>query len=374
MILAVGGVAGYNALGARRAAQYEADMIRAAAEAGVGGSTRDGITAADAASGTEAGAADEASDPAAEPGATGEAPGGSGAEDDVQYPDFSQNEITWEGKTYKRNTYIKPILILGVDNAGSMHEKKKYGYAGQCDAIILAAHDTARNTVKLLLIPRDTMTPVMEKNRKTGVIQPYTDHLCLSYCFGDGMHESCENSRLAVQTLLMNLPITDYMAVDTSVMAVVNDAVGGVTVTIPTEGMETSDPAFVYGESVTLHGKQAERFVRFRDCNIDNSAISRMNQHRQYIAGFYRSLEAMSRKDSAIVSRLYDMMQDYMVTNMSKDRYLKAALDVLIQDTIDESSMLTLPGYGNATSTFDVYYASKPGTVKVLLSLFYRQV
>ena len=296
------------------------------------------------------------------------------ATDTTVYPDFSKNEITWNGKTYKRNTYIKPILMLGVDNSGDMHTAKEYGYAGQCDAVILAAHDTARNTVKLLMIPRDTMTEVMEMSRKTGIVKPYTDHLCLSYCFGDGMEQSCENSRLAVQTLLMELPITDYISVDTSVMAVVNDAVGGVTVTIPTEGMEKADAAFVYGETVTLRGTQAERFVRFRDTDVDNSALSRMNQHRQYITGFYKSLKQKSKTDSNIVTDIYGLIQDYMITNMSKDRYLKTALDVLQQEDIEDSSILALPGYGTTSEKFDEYYASKTGIVQVLLNLFYREV
>ncbi len=293
--------------------------------------------------------------------------------EEESYPDFSENTVSWNGKTYKRNTYIKPILLLGIDNAGSMHEKKEYGFAGQSDGVFLVAEDTARNTIKILIIPRDTMTEVMEENPETGRIEPYTDHLSLAYCFGDGMEESCENSRLAVQTLLMNLPITDYMAVDTTVIAAVNDAVGGVSVTVPTEGMEKADEAFVYGETITLHGTQAERFVRYRDTGTDNSALNRMQQHRQYITGFFAALKAASRADSGIVTKLYDLTQDYMITNMQKESYLKMALDVLQQGNVDDSTMLTLPGYGTATDTFDEYYASQDGIVEVILSMFYRE-
>ena len=69
----------------------------------------------------------------------------------------------------------------------------------------------------------------------------------------------------SVQKLLCGFTIDQYMAVDTTVVAQLNDAVGGVTVTVPTEGMEKKDPAFVKGNQVTLHGKQAEAFVRYRD-------------------------------------------------------------------------------------------------------------
>ncbi len=295
------------------------------------------------------------------------------ASESSDYPDFSQNSVEWRGKHYRRNTYVKPILLLGIDNAGTMQEKKEYGYAGQCDAVFLLAQDTARNTVKLLIIPRDTMTEVLEQNPDTGVIEPYTDHLSLSYCFGDGQAESCENTLYSVRKLLMNLDITDYMAIDTTVISTLNDAVDGVTVTIPTEGMEQADPAFVYGESVTLHGAQAEKFVRYRDTSTDNSALKRSQQHRQYIAGYFQALKTKSTKDSGIITKLYDQMQDYMITNMQKESYLKAALDTMQQGTLDDSNMLTLPGYGTATETYDEYYAETDSIPDILLDMFYRE-
>lgn len=217
------------------------------------------------------------------------------------------------------------------------------------------------------------MTEVLEQNPDTGVIEPYTDHLSLSYCFGDGQAESCENTRYSVQKLLMNLEINDYMAIDTTVISALNDAVDGVTVTIPTEGMESADPAFIYGETVTLHGAQAEKFVRFRDTKVDNSALDRTRQHRQYIAGFFQALKEKSARDSGIITKLYGEMQDYMITNMQKESYLKAALDVLQQGTIDDSNMLTLPGYGTATDTYDEYYAETDSIPNILLDMFYRE-
>lgn len=77
-----------------------------------------------------------------------------------------------------------------------------------------------------------------------------------------------------------------YMAADTSAIPVLNDEVGGVSVTIGTDGMESRDPALVKGKTVTLKGKQAEIFVRYRDIRIDHSAIYRMDQQQQYIKVF----------------------------------------------------------------------------------------
>lgn len=376
LIIVGGGVAAVNAYELRQNAKLinrsnqTGDVSYYAGGAGNDADGSTGTEAVNAAAGN-AGSVNEGNGGETSEGTVSE---GTSAVNTENYPDLSQSEVTWNGKQYKRNTYIKPILVLGVDNAGSMHEAKEYGEAGQCDGVFLIAQDTARNQVKLLMIPRDTMTDVLELNPITGVIEPFTDHLSLSYCFGDGMESSCENSRTAVQNLLMNFQIDSYMAIDTTVIAGVNDAVGGVTVTIPTEGMTVSDPAFVYGETITLHGQQAERFVRYRDINIDNSAISRMGQHRQYISGFYKAVREKSRTDSNIINELYDTFHDYMITNMSKDTYLKMALDVLQQGDFDENSMLSLPGYGTSTETFDEYYADKDSVVDIMLSMFYREI
>ena len=310
-------------------------------------------------------------------GATGTETGADGSAlapdsaEDAEYPDLSQSEITWNGVRYKRQSYIKPILCLGIDRTGDMQTEQEYGYAGQADGVFLIAQDTARNTVRILMIPRDTMTEVTEMNPETGAKEPYIDHLSLSYCFGDGREQSCANTLQSVEKLLMGFKLSDYMAVDMSVIESVNDAVGGVTVTVPTEGMEQRDPAFVYGETVTLHGAQAEKFIRYRDKDTDNSALMRMMQHRQYIEGFFNAVKAQSRRDSQTVVKLVDMVQSYMITNMPKDGYMKTALDVLQAGDISDDNFLILPGYGTATDTFDEYYASKEGTVDTILSMFY---
>ena len=57
--------------------------------------------------------------------------------------DLSADTITWQGKTYKKNTYIKAILCMGVDRSDAMTETMEQGKAGQADGIFLIAQDTA---------------------------------------------------------------------------------------------------------------------------------------------------------------------------------------------------------------------------------------
>ena len=291
---------------------------------------------------------------------------------------FEENTVFWNGKTYKRNTYVKAVLCMGVDRDGPMTETTLSGDGGQADGIFLLANDTARGSMKILLIPRDSMTEITKTDTswtetngaKLGEV---VDHLSLSYAYGDGREKSCEYTKQAVSHLLMGMKIDSYMAADLEIIASLNDEVGGVTVTIPTMGMEQADPEFVFGQTVRLKGEQAERFVRFRDTERDNSAISRMEQQKLYISGFFQAVKEKSRTESSITEHLFEMSQDYMVTDMAKDEYLKLAINALEGEGLTSTSFKMAPGTGTATETYDEYYVDQEALVPILLDLFYRE-
>ena len=291
---------------------------------------------------------------------------------------FEENTVFWNGKTYKRNTYVKAVLCMGVDRDGPMTETTLSGDGGQADGIFLLANDTARGSMKILLIPRDSMTEITKTDTSWteangAELGQEIDHLSLSYAYGDGREKSCEYTKQAVSHLLMGLKIDSYMAADLEIIASLNDEVGGVTVTIPTMGMEQADPEFVFGQTVRLKGEQAERFVRFRDTERDNSAISRMEQQKLYISGFFQAVKEKSRTESNITEHLFEMSQDYMVTDMAKDEYLKLAINALEGEGLTSASFKMAPGTGTATETYDEYYVDQEALVPILLDLFYRE-
>lgn len=288
-------------------------------------------------------------------------------------PILAENLVTYKGKTYRRNQYVKAILCMGVDRSDTMTESKEFGSAGQSDGIFLIAQDTAHHSLKILMIPRDTMTEVPHSTPDDPVQETMITQLTIAYAFGDGREGSCKNTVESVEKLLSGFFIDQYLAVDTTVVAKLNDAVGGVTVTIPTDGMEQRDPAFVKGTQVTLHGSQAEAFVRYRDINRDNSALYRMDQQQEYITQYFKAIKEASRTDSQIVTRLFDMIQDYMVTDMSKDQYLKIAMDGLDAGSLTAQDFYTVPGTGEVAETHDVYRADRQATIPIILKLFYRE-
>ncbi|MDD3252119.1 MAG: LCP family protein [Lachnospiraceae bacterium] len=287
--------------------------------------------------------------------------------------DFSGNTVEWNGRIYKRNTYIKAFLCIGVDRAGEMTETTTTGFGGQCDGIYVIAQDTARGSIQILMVPRDTMTKITMTDLSGNVLGKDLQHLLLAYAFGDGREKSCEFTKEAVSDLFGGFSIDRYMAVDTSVVSVLNDAVGGVEVTVPTDGMEVIDPSFTKGSTVLLKGKLAERFVRYRDVGRDHSALLRMNQQQEYITGFFDAVRSTSRTNSQIVPQLFDLIQNYMVTDMPKDEYLKIAVNALQSGDLTSDQIRTVPGTGVTTERYDEFYVDDEGLNELLLSMFYRE-
>ena len=61
--------------------------------------------------------------------------------------------------------------------------------------------------------------------------------------------------------------------------------------------------------------------MRFRDTERDNSAISRMEQQKLYISGFFQAVKKKAGQRAILQKHLFEMSQDYMVTDMAKDEY-----------------------------------------------------
>lgn len=284
-----------------------------------------------------------------------------------------QNTIEYQGKVYERDPSIKSILLLGVDSAGDM-EKKVTGDGGQADGIFLIAFNAAKDTIQILMIPRDTMTPITLTDLSGNVLGKDRQHLTLAYAYGDGRELSCERMSEAVSELLDGLSIDGYMAMNTDMIRELNDLVGGVTVTVEVDGMEKRDPALARGSTVTLTGRQAEIFVRFRDVKIDNSAITRMSQQRQYIEAYMKTVKQQAAKDNQTIVKIMSAIEGKMITNMSKPQYMEMGAAILnSSQSLGQEDILVIPGEAVLTDMFDEFHHDPEGTKKMVLDLFYRE-
>ena len=275
--------------------------------------------------------------------------------------------IVYDGKTYVYNDHLTNYLLLGVDTDGSIQEPKEPGSAGQSDSIFLISYDRVKETTVGLAIPRDTITQIEKFTPGGESLGFYSDHLNLQYAYGDGKRKSCELTSAAVSRLLSGLPIGGYAAINLDSIPRLTQLLGGVEVTVPDDSLSEKNPDFVKGNKVVLDETNTETFVRSRDRQIEQSAITRMNHQKVFLEAFASKLAQEQKKDASTVTRLFETMKAEMVTNMSNDQFV----DIAVAER--SGGIQTIPGETGHEEVYDVYRVDDAALYKMVLELFYTQ-
>ena len=275
--------------------------------------------------------------------------------------------IVYDGKTYVYNDHLTNYLLLGVDTDGSIQEPKEPGSAGQSDSIFLISYDRVKETTVGLAIPRDTITQIEKFTPGGESLGFYSDHLNLQYAYGDGKRKSCELTSAAVSRLLSGLPVGGYAAINLDSIPRLTQLLGGVEVTVPDDSLSEKNPDFVKGNKVVLDETNTETFVRSRDRQIEQSAITRMNHQKVFLEAFASKLAQEQKKDASTVTRLFETMKTEMVTNMSNDQFV----DIAVAER--SGGIQTIPGETGHEEVYDVYRVDDAALYKMVLELFYTQ-
>ena len=199
------------------------------------------------------------------------------------YTDENQetNYITYKGEKYKYNYNLRTVLFMGVDKEGEI-EEKKVGGGGQTDSLVLFAMDTEKKTTQALSVSRDTMTDIRTYDMSGEFLSTERAQLALQYAYGDGKAKSCVLTREAVSNLLYQTPVNSYVALTMEGFSRIADELGGIRITVPQDYTHIN-PAFKKGETITLNGKMAEQYVRYRDTSASGSNNERMERQSQFI-------------------------------------------------------------------------------------------
>ena len=289
--------------------------------------------------------------------ASGSSAGSSGSSD--------EGLITYDGRKYAYNSHLSNYLLLGVDTRGDISEERETREGGQSDAIFLVSYDRLEETVRLLAIPRDTMTTIAIYDRTGHYVTSMEDHITLQYAYGDGREQSCRLAVEAVSNLLYDVPILGYTAINLESIPYLADAVGGVPLTVPDDSLEEVDPAFKKGAEITLDAETTERFLRYRDTHSHQQALVRMERQKTFIRAFADRVLELQSRDPHTVTDVYETLKPYMVTNMSNDIYLD------LDSARQEGAIETIPGEGVATDLYDEYHVDDDALFLMILDMFY---
>lgn len=284
---------------------------------------------------------------------------------------WQEGIISYNGKDYLFNQNIKSYLIMGVDKNGEVTDIADYTKGGQSDAMFLLVTNATDKTMSVISIQRNTMTRI-ETCSVTGKSMGYTEaQICLQHAYGDGKNLSCVRSTEAVSYLFYNLPISGYLSMNMDGMPIMNDAIGGVEVTVLEDLTNKSKGVSLKkGETVTLTGDEAYVYLRSRDMDEFDSASDRLRRQEQYITAYMNKLEKIASSNPSAAVKIYESLEDYIVSSIDFANLVSEVQDY----TFSSDSMYTVPGETRMGEKYEEYYVDEDAFYEMIIDIFYEEV
>lgn len=289
--------------------------------------------------------------------------------------ELQEGQIRYNGKTYQYKDNLMNILCLGIDSRDGIAKEKTPGKAGQADCVILAVLDDEAKTIQLINISRDSMVPVHVYATDGSFVEDRTEQLALQYAYGNGRDWSCQLMEQAVSELFYGLPIHGYCALSMNSIADLNDAVGGVTVTVPEELAVMQPKLFTAGETVTLKGELAYHFVHDRayksaDVASNNKRIARQ---KAYAVAFVNQLKQGMKEDMTLPVKLYQTAEKQMVTSISLDQAVYLCTEYM-NCSFDTENIYTIDGEVTMGEKYAEFNVDDDALYQLILDVFYEEV
>jgi len=280
--------------------------------------------------------------------------------------------VVYKGVTYTYNEDLSTILFIGVDKE-EYAENGVAGEAGQADTVFLTTVNHKTGETRMIPISRNTMVAVDLYNTDGSYWKQENMQLALSFAYGTNLDESCKNVAKAVSRILYGMPVHKYATMDLSAIAQLNDAVGGVTVTV-LEDMTDVDSGWTQGAEITLHGEEAQTYVRHRKITISDESqdnnVPRMERQKQYLNAFLHTLLNKMKGDIFLPLNLYREMGDDIYSDVTASEMVYYAS--LIVNKGFNNSVLSIEGKSKH-GEFTEFYPDQEALYQLILDTFYER-
>lgn len=282
----------------------------------------------------------------------------------------SREMITYKNETYVKKGNLETYLIAGIDAPGKVEKVTEYDGTGQCDVLAVIVRDRSTDQCKLLSIDRNTITAVKSLDNDGTYLDTTDIQISLAHAMGFDQQVRAENTVDAVSHLLGDQTIDGYAMVNMGAIQVVNDMVSGVTVTIEDDFSDV-DPSMKKGETVTLMGEQAEKYVRSRKEISDGSNQNRMSRQSTYEEAFKPAFRNKCAENSKFPLEVYHAMEDYMTTNISAKKFCRLA--ILMSDENQDEKVAISGTYGLDEDGWQTFTPDADSLQEAILELFYKK-
>ena len=223
--------------------------------------------------------------------------------------------ISRNGIEYFPRQDVTVIMVLGIDQMGPVTSSNYHRNNGAADSIMLLVFDENARDCTVLYLNRDTMLNMDVLGVRGEYAGTAYGQLALAHTYGTGLEDSCQNVKNTLMKYIHGLTIDYYVAMNMDAIPILNDAVGGVTVTV-VDDFSKVNPTITMGE-LTLRGEQVIDFVRTRKDVGDQKNVTRMERQKEYVNGFLKALAEKEHSDVEFIIRLYEQVSPYLVTDCS---------------------------------------------------------
>ena len=278
----------------------------------------------------------------------------------------NDNTVYFDGKQYEYNYNLKNILFLGIDNESEIKLKNNPGTGGQADCIMILSIDGEKKTSRILQISRDSMTDVDIYDTQGAYYTTINAQLATQYAYGNTASTSGWAMKKTVGELLYDLPIYGYITLDIAGIPLLNNYVGGVTITIPEDYTEIN-PTFVKGNTITLDGEQAEKYVRYRDTSAKGSNQLRMRRQVHYIPALVDEIRNYVGNSEKKAEEITSLLEPYLITDLSSDD-----ISELTDYTWDVKQVSYVPGKVVPGEKYEEFHINEKKLQEMIINLFYK--
>ena len=232
--------------------------------------------------------------------------------------ELEEGQILVDGKVYEYNQELITFLCMGIDSHSGISRTKVPGKAGQADALVLAVINPVTEEIQIINVNRDSITDIEIYDTAGVYMGKERGQITLQYAYGDGREKSCELMEQAVSKLFYGIPIHGYAALDILAIANLNDAVGGVEVTVD-EDVAVYMPEWKVGSKVVLQGEEALYYVRHRAAETQElgTNLRRIERQKEFMTAFVQKLKEKTKGNITFPLSLYDDVKKNIVTSIS---------------------------------------------------------
>ena len=274
--------------------------------------------------------------------------------------------ISRSGIDYYPRQDVTVMLVLGIDQTGPVESSNYYRNDGSADSVMLLIFDETNEECTVLYLNRDTMLDMDVMGVRGEYAGTTYGQLALAHTYGTGLEDSSENVKNTLMNFMHGLTIDYYVAMNMDAIPILNDAVGGVTVTV-VDDFSQVDPTITKGE-VTLHGNQVINFVRTRKDVGDQKNVTRMERQKEYVNAFLLALREKEHEDVNFIINVYDEVAPYLVSDCSINT-LSGMLDRYVDFTIKE--VVTPEGDNLIGDGYYEFYVDEEKLDELIVRLFY---